>query len=339
MTKIKRIFLLGLAPLLLWACKGDITGLFPEAGGKMGELVLVVNEEDLKSEWVDTLQAYFTRPMPVLPQDEPYWKLYTISPSSFQNLYRVHRNILIISINPRQTEAAYAVEKDGYATGQLVVTLAAKDKASVLAYFKEVREEIETMFRKRDMEKLVREYDKIVNREAQNKMKAVTGLRLSIPDGFFGVRDTTNFVYYSHEATRQAKTDRESYPAKIQRGIWVASGPYLSADVFKPAVALHMRDSITALYIPSSKEGSFMMTEPRVPSDTAIVNFNGQRALIQRGLWRMKDEFKGGPYVNILTYNPQNARWVMIDGFVYAPQFDKRDYMLQVESIVRMARP
>lgn len=335
----KRILPAVVSIVFLCACKGDLTGLIPDAGGKMGELVLVVNEENLNSDWTDSLKTWFTRPMAVLPQDEPSWKLYTIPPQSFTNLFRVHRNVLIVNINPKQTEPAYSVEKDPYATGQLVVTLAAKDKYALLTYFKQVRGEIEAMYRKKDMERLAREYDRIVNREAQKKMHAIIGLNLSIPEGFYGVVDTNGFVYYSHESTRSTRTDRETYPAKIQRGIWVASGPYTTADVYKPEVALRMRDSITGNYILSSKAGSYMMTEPRVPADTSVITFNGQRALIQRGLWRMKDEFKGGPYINLLSYDPQQKRWIMIDGFVYAPQFNKRDYMMQVETIVHSAKP
>lgn len=323
--------------LFILGCKGDITGLIPQAGGKAGEMVMVIDEAELKSQWVDSIKQYLNRPMPILPQDEPYWEVYRVTNTHFQNLYRVHRNVLILKINPAQTKAAYAIEKDIYAKGQVSVTIAAANSKELMNYFFKIKDEIEEIMRKNDFEILAREYNKIVNKDIQNRVKEVIGLKLSVPDGYYIGIDTVDFVYFLSEGLREIKTDRGGYDGKIQRSIWVATGDYKSTDIYTRKGALKVRDSIAKNYILSAKEGSYMHTESLVPTDSLSIEFNGERALVQRGLWRMKDEFKGGPFINIVSFNPQTQKWIMLDGFVYAPQFKKRDYMIQIEGILKSA--
>lgn len=326
-----------LIPFLLVSCKGDLTGLIPDASGKPGEMVLVVDKAELKSQWVDSLRTYLMRPMPVLPQDEPYWQVYKSSTSQFQNLFRAHRNILIMQYTPVQKEPAYKVENNVYANGQIVVTVVAANPSALMQYFNKVRFDIEEIFRNNDFKLVGKEYSKIVNRDAQKAINNVIGLNVAIPDGYYLGIDTSDFVYFLNEGLRELKTDRGAYDGKIQRSVWFATGKYTTPDIFTRSEAIKVRDSITKNYILSSKDGSYMKVEKLVPTDSLLINFNGQRGLVQRGLWRMENEFKGGPFINITSYNPETQKWIMLDGFVYAPQFEKREYMLQVEAIVKSA--
>jgi hypothetical protein len=42
----------------------------------------------------------------------------------------------------------------------------------------------------------------------------------------------------------------------------------------------------------------------------------------------------GGPFINYTIINESTNKVIGIDGFVYAPQFDKRDYLRQLEAIL-----
>jgi hypothetical protein len=109
--------------------------------------------------------------------------------------------------------------------------------------------------------------------------------------------------------------------------------------MFTAKRAMEIRDSLTKIYIPDFKEGAYMIVEPRLRPDTAAINLNGEFALVSRGLWRVKDGFKGGPFVNLVTYDRKNNRVIMADGYVYAPEFKKRTYIRQVEAIIRSVKP
>jgi hypothetical protein len=65
------------------------------------------------------------------------------------------------------------------------------------------------------------------------------------------------------------------------------------------------------------------------------MTLNGEYALMTKGLWRVKDGFKGGPYVNLMTYDKVKNKIIMADGYVYAPEFRKKNYIHQLEAIVR----
>lgn len=332
-----KLFYISLVFLAFASCKGDVTGLIPDAGGKPGEIVIVIDEQELKSKWVDSIRTYLSRPMPVLNQVEPYWKVFRSNSSHFQSLFRVHRNVVRFQINSQQKEAAYKVEKNLYANGQVLVTVVAENSTELLEYWNKVSTDIEEILRKNDFKLLAKEYNKIVNRDAQKAIEEVIGLKVSIPKGYSQGIDTTDFVYYLNEGLRELKTDRGAFDGKIQRSLWFATGDYTSENIFSRETALKVRDSIAKKYILGYKEDSYMLTERLVPTDSLSIEFNGQRGFVQRGLWRMSNEFKGGPFINIVSYNPDNQKWIMLEGFVYAPQFDKREYMLQVEGIIKSA--
>jgi len=54
-----------------------------------------------------------------------------------------------------------------------------------------------------------------------------------------------------------------------------------------------------------------------------------------RGLWKMENDFMGGSFVNLTIWDEANQRSVSVDGFVYAPGKDKRNYMMELEAMVQ----
>lgn len=77
-----------------------------------------------------------------------------------------------------------------------------------------------------------------------------------------------------------------------------------------------------------------MTTEHQIPPTFNIFEFKNNYAAEMRGLWRMENDFMGGPFVNLSVLDISNNRVIMLDGFVYAPRFDKRNYLRQVEAII-----
>ena len=43
----------------------------------------------------------------------------------------------------------------------------------------------------------------------------------------------------------------------------------------------------------------------------------------------------GGPFYSLTTYDERSGELVTVEGYAYAPFFDKREYMREVEAIVR----
>ena len=46
----------------------------------------------------------------------------------------------------------------------------------------------------------------------------------------------------------------------------------------------------------------------------------------------------GGPFYSLTLFDERSGDLVTVEGYAYAPYFDKREYMREVESIVRSLR-
>ena len=53
-------------------------------------------------------------------------------------------------------------------------------------------------------------------------------------------------------------------------------------------------------------------------------------------LWEVKGQFMAGPFLNYqIKTNSKNNQQIMLDGFVYSPGTDKREYIFELEAIMR----
>ena len=59
------------------------------------------------------------------------------------------------------------------------------------------------------------------------------------------------------------------------------------------------------------------------------------KALETRSLWKIEDAFMSGPFVNYCFLDKTNNRLFVAEGFVYAPSEGKRDYMFELETMIR----
>jgi hypothetical protein len=97
-----------------------------------------------------------------------------------------------------------------------------------------------------------------------------------------------------------------------------------------------VRDQLGKQYISTSIEGSFMqINDVDLPMYAGEVDLNGNYAWESRGIWEMEGDFMGGAFVSYLILNEAEGELIYADGFVYAPGKSKRDYMMQVEHVLK----
>ena len=77
-----------------------------------------------------------------------------------------------------------------------------------------------------------------------------------------------------------------------------------------------------------------MTTMREYPAAIKEIKFNDHYAVEVRGLWNVYEDFMGGPYIIYTVLDEQGNRIVTVDGYVYAPKFNKRNYLRQVEAIL-----
>ena len=80
--------------------------------------------------------------------------------------------------------------------------------------------------------------------------------------------------------------------------------------------------------------GSYMITNPTVEPVYGQKIFNNITRQEVRGLWDTQNDFMGGPFVQHAFLSKDGSEVIVIEGFVYAPKYNKRNYLRQVESII-----
>lgn len=62
---------------------------------------------------------------------------------------------------------------------------------------------------------------------------------------------------------------------------------------------------------------------------------DNKMAFETRGLWQVEGAFMGGPYINYVIEDKINKRWVVLEGFAFAPSVEKRNHMFELEAIIK----
>lgn len=93
------------------------------------------------------------------------------------------------------------------------------------------------------------------------------------------------------------------------------SYPYTDKDTFTKEYFVHKRDSVMKANIPGFKEGVYMSTDSLL-TDVRPINVQNSYTMEARGLWRMKGDFMGGPYVSHTRLDEKNQRIITAEIFV-----------------------
>ena len=117
------------------------------------------------------------------------------------------------------------------------------------------------------------------------------------------------------------------------------SFPYEGPETFNKQYLCAKRDSIMKENLPGEKPGMYMQTDTLCTVVKPIVVHN-QYAMEMRGLWIMRNDCMGGPFVSHARVDTENNRVVVVEGFVYAPEKMKRGLIRRLEgSLYTMKLP
>lgn len=58
-------------------------------------------------------------------------------------------------------------------------------------------------------------------------------------------------------------------------------------------------------------------------------------AIETKGMWEVKNFTMAGPFINYIVEDVPNDRLVVLEGFTFAPSTNKRDYMFELEAVLK----
>ncbi len=293
----------------------------PGSGGKTCEILVVCDKNVYTGTISDSLSAFFEQYQTGLNQAEPMFKLSVITPEAFNDadMFQHMRNIIIISINKKNPNK-FAFSKDLLSFPQIIFNFNYTTKEKFLEAFSAKKEMMRTVFYDNERIRIIKTFKTTENIDIKTSLKKNFGFDLVFPDGFEIAKTTSHYSWIRKESKDYGQ------------GMLIYTYPYADANVFDNNKIITILDSMTKK-VPGPTQGSFMTTEKEFKPVSKPITFNNRYAIETRGLWRLIGDFMGGPFVSYTFTDNANKNVIVLFGYVYAPQKDKRDLLLQMESI------
>ena len=293
--------------------------LTPVSSGNPYEVMVVADDSVWNGYAGKALQTILDKPLRGLPQDEPQFHKSHITEKHYDNITNLFRNIFRIEIGKQYTLAKMVVEKDVHSTPQLIMTLHAPNQVEASIYITEHTKDIESLITSEEINREANDLYFKHNIKFAKAVKEMFGCEFYIPVDLKKMKIGDNFIWASDDGL-----------SSIQN-ICIYSLPYVSEKMFtkKPYIAL--RDTIMKRNIPGAHEGMWMQTNPNFVW-TRNINVNGQYAMEARGLWEMRNDAMGGPFVSHSRIDKKNGKVIVVEGFVFAPEKMKRTMIRRLEA-------
>lgn len=308
----------------LSSCEEKGGSILPGVTGKFGEIYVVVDKPLWDSEIGDTLRGIFTEEYPMLPQPEAMFKLMSVPYDNFSRAFQRHRNLIVINISPEVSETKIDLIRDRWATPQFVINVVGPDAHNIAKTLYEQQDKMIAYIEQAELDRqssnAIKYEDPALREAAERKF----GIRMFIPQGFrmLPVDPYANFLWY---------TNRTTY---VDMGIFIYTYPFVSDSTFTVDYLVNKRNEFLKQYVPGALDSTWMITSPVLKPDLQIKSFKGMTYGEMRGLWDVENDFMGGPFISRSYVDNANHRIVTVEGYVYAPRYDKRDYMRRLEGII-----
>lgn len=294
--------LLVLAALMLWAC--EQTSVMPRSSGRPYEVVVVGDEGPVGM----ALEA----DAEVLPQSEPCFDVKTTGGHEPDARMRLARSIVIVTIDPTRRQTTISYEKDVYAKPQMVVSIYAPSSQQLTADMPRWAPSLRQLLTRHEMNAAITALRSKPNPRATKTVEETIGVDMSIPADMQACKRGRGFVWLSNNSLQSIQS------------ICLYHYP-MGADFAA------MRDSIMRRNIPGETDSMYMQTVVASLKQEPM-NEKGTKGTIVRGLWEMKGDAMGGPFVAHVVADSSRQLTIVAEAFVYAPEGSKRNKVRQAEA-------
>lgn len=293
--------------------------LTPVSSGNPYEVMVVADDSVWTGYAGKALQTVLDKHLVGLPQDEPQFHKSHITPKHYDHITNLFRNIFRIHIGPEYTKAKMTVEKDVHSTPQLIITVNAPNQVEASVYITEHTKDIESLITSEEINREANDLYFKHNIKFAKAVKEMFDCEFYIPVDIKSMKTGENFIWASDDGL-----------SSIQN-ICIYSLPYVSEKMFAKRPYMVLRDTIMKHNIPGAHPGMWMQTNHDFVW-TKNINVHGQYAMEARGLWEMRGDAMGGPFVSHSRIDKKNGRVIVVEGFVYAPEKMKRTMLRRLEA-------
>ena len=284
--------------LLLTSC--GLTGMNRKKPASTGQPYEIVLEGDTDS----IVTRILTEDVPALPQPEPLCKLIQVKKGKTKGSYLLVRTRIIVNITDK--DFAVKLNHDENAAPQNIIRINARSVQQLRERLngEKLRQLVDEAELKHLAEMISNNPSK-QNKEMQEEVKKTFGLDMKIPVSMNASKKAKDFIWISNNASTGMQNLLVMKVKSEERRM-------------KNSNAFHVNDkalidSILRTNMPGETDSMYMV----IP------------VLSERGLWEMKGDAMGGPYVMRRIHNN-----LYIIAFVYAPEMKKKILIKQLEAAI-----
>lgn len=308
--------------LLFTSCSSkNSKPILVDSNGRMNQLLVVMDNNLWQGIEGDSLRNVIGERVLGLPQNEPQFGVTQVPVNSFGSMFKSIKNILIIGIGEKTD---FSIQSNVYAQPQTIIKLTGTDQKSLLEEIYKRKKEIITTFKNSDLKAVQYRLRKKQYDISQLNTLNNLGITMQIPNMYRLVDDTGDFLWM-----------RQHIKQGQSMNLIVYELPINSTQDLEGKNIVSVRDTIGKKFIPGGKEGSYLITEQAYSPHTFDVELDGRKAFETRGKWEIKNDFMAGPFLNYTVVDTANNRLIVVEGFTYAPTANKRDYMFEIEAVLK----
>lgn len=304
------------------ACESGPTSNYkPNVTGKAGELLIVIDKNKWDNKVGDSLRSVFKKEVDLLPQSEPIFTVINIPNAAFSKLFQTHRSIIRVKISSKQKIPSIILKRNVWASPQLVFEISAPDDSTFITLFDRNKQSITDTLLKDERARYLQSFIKFENQEITQFLKK-RAVMMRFPKGYNLDVNKDAFMWLSHETPM------------ISQGVLISFINYTDTAQLQKEKLVYQIDSVLKRNVPGALDGSYMAIEKRAGVLAKKMLLNGNYTIKLNGLWHTEGDFMGGPFVALASVDSKRNRIVITYGYVYAPRYNKRNYLRQVETIL-----
>ncbi len=315
---MKKVFILAISCSMIFACNNN-KKIVSESSGNLNNLTVVASNDQWNGDVGETIREILAAPVDGLPQDEPLFSMKQMPSEVFSGFTTKNRVVLMV----KSGASEFKVEEDVYAKPQKVIVISGNSDEDIISVLNENAKKIVSEFKNTEISEKQRRIKKSLHKVTtiENNL----GITLNFPTAYRIAKEVDKFFWIRKDITTGSMN------------LMIYQVPLSAIQEGDDAVnqVIKIRDSIGEKHIPGEKEGSYLITEQAYSPFFFKEIIDNKPAFVTKGTWEVKGVIMGGPFINYAIEDKINDRYIIAEGFTFAPSVQKRDFMFELEAIIK----
>jgi hypothetical protein len=308
------------------SCDDNIkrSGLPRSIGNTSEVLVVLQNEQQWDNIIGQSIKRNLAQDQHGLSQVEPIFDLAHITANNFSDMFKKHRNILIVNIDKKASSIKVEKFLNKWSDPQRIIRVTSPTSTIFANEFENYTVGIIDDYSEAERSRILSVFRPSSKNKVLKKIRDKFKMDITIPQGFYVAKTKPDFMWIRKEVT------------DFSQGIIIISEPYVNQEQFSKNSIIARTNRDLKLYIPGESKGTYMtINEDYIPTTSKqIEDFSSEYTIELRGVWNVENDFMGGPFVSYTFADPNNNQIITIYGYVYHPNKKKRNLLRQIEAII-----